>query len=76
MEKNPTDSVPAFVCAALLCASDGTTYILQINRRRNMLIFSAVGKKTTDKKGRFMVEAAGEEYYLVNMEVYVWSALL
>ena len=41
-----------------------------------MLIFSAVGKKTTDKKGRFMVEAAGEEYYLVNMEVYVWSALL
>ena len=41
-----------------------------------MLIFSAVGKKTTDKKDRFMVEAAGEEYYLVNMEVYVWSALL
>ena len=41
-----------------------------------MLIFSAVGKKTTDKKGRFVVEAAGEEYYLVNMEVYVWSALL
>ena len=41
-----------------------------------MLIFSAVGKKTTDKKGRFMVEAAGEEYYLVNMEVYGWSALL
>ena len=41
-----------------------------------MLIFSAVGKKTTDKKGRFIVEAAGEEYYLVNMEVYVWAALL
>lgn len=41
-----------------------------------MLIFSAVGKKTKDKKGRFMVEAAGEVYYLVNMEVYVWSALL
>ena len=41
-----------------------------------MQILSAVGKKTMDKKGRFMVEASGEEYYLVNMEVYVWSALL
>lgn len=41
-----------------------------------MQIFSAVGKKTLGKKGRFVVEAAGEEYYLVNMEVYVWKALL
>ncbi|WP_314723548.1 hypothetical protein [Enterocloster bolteae] len=41
-----------------------------------MQILSAVGKKTMDKNGRFMVEASGEEYYLVNMEVYVWSALL
>ena len=41
-----------------------------------MQILSAVGKKTMDKKGRFMVEASGGEYYLVNMEVYVWSALL
>lgn len=36
-----------------------------------MQIFSAVGKKTFGKKGRFVVEAAGEEYYLVNMEVYI-----
>lgn len=41
-----------------------------------MRIFSAVGKKTRDKKGRFLVEAAGEEHYLMNMEIYVWSALL
>ena len=41
-----------------------------------MQIFSAVGKKTFGKKGRFVVEAAGEEYYLVNMEVYIWTALL
>ena len=32
-----------------------------------MQILSAVGKKTMDKKGRFMVEASGGEYYLVNL---------
>ena len=41
-----------------------------------MQIFSAVGRKIMDRKGRFLVEAAGEEYYLINMEIYVWSALL
>ncbi|MDR1548414.1 MAG: hypothetical protein LBT06_07500 [Hungatella sp.] len=41
-----------------------------------MQLFSAVGKKKDWKDSHFTVEAGGEEYVLVSMEIYLWSSLL